>query len=284
MSSSTERTSTISTNGLTIGYKRRGAQVSVVHSGLDLELYPGEVTCLMGLNGAGKSTLLRTLSGLQKPLDGKVMVMGRPLDSFSKSELSTTVGVVLTEHTNAGGMTVRDLVSLGRYPHTGFFGTLGEDDLHIVEEALTAVGIAHKADCHASELSDGERQKAFIAKVLAQECPVMILDEPSAFLDVVSRMEIMVLLRRLAREQGKSVLLSTHDLELALRMADRLWLMGQAGGYASDAGSGSTCGSASAAFCCGTPSELSANGSLEAFFSRDGIRFDAASGRLVSDK
>lgn len=273
MSSSTERISTISTDGLSIGYRRRGAQESVVHSGLDLNLYQGEVTCLMGLNGAGKSTLLRTLCGLQRPLSGEVKVMGRPLDSYSKSELSSTVGVVLTEHTNAGGMSVRDLVSLGRYPHTGFFGTLGTEDLRIVDDALAAVGISHKAESHVSELSDGERQKAFIAKVLAQECPVMILDEPSAFLDVVSRMEIMVLLRSLAREQGKSVLLSTHDLELSLRMADRLWLMGPANSSVLPK-----------EYCCGTPDDLSADGSLEAFFSRDGIRFDAALGRLVSDR
>lgn len=189
-----------------------------------MELSNGEVTCLLGLNGAGKSTLIKTLCGLLPPLAGSVKVFGAPLGSYSHNRLSTLIGVVLTEKTYAGGITVYDLVSLGRYPHTGIFGQLKESDHEAISQSLEAVGIAHKASSYISELSDGERQKVFIAKVLAQECPIIMLDEPTAFLDVTSRIEIMVLLRKLAREQQKSILLSTHDLDSAIQLGDKLWL------------------------------------------------------------
>ena len=143
--------------GLAIGYndtKRR----KVVQSNVNLSLMGGEVTCLLGLNGAGKSTLIRTLCGFQPPLEGKVLLRGKPLSSYSQSAFAREVGVVLTEKTNAGGITVYDLVSLGRHPYTGFFGSLKEDDHRIIEEALDAAGIWHKKDNYVSELSDGERQ------------------------------------------------------------------------------------------------------------------------------
>jgi ABC-type cobalamin/Fe3+-siderophores transport systems, ATPase components len=132
--------------------------------------------------------------------------------------------VVLTEKTNAGGITVYELVSLGRHPYTGFFGQLKKKDHEIIRQSLEAAGISHKAKNYVSELSDGERQKAMIAKALAQQCPLILLDEPTAFLDVTSRIETMVLLRKLAREQHKAILLSTHDLDLAIQMGDCIWL------------------------------------------------------------
>ena len=210
-----ERIPVIRTRNLSIGYVLKGGHLKLVHDALDLNLYPGEVTCLLGLNGAGKSTLLRTLCGFQPSLGGEIELKGKPLASYSQGDFSRMVGVVLTEKTNAGGITVYELVSLGRHPYTGFFGQLRQDDRRIIEESLAAAGIAHKARNYVSELSDGERQKAMIAKALAQQCPIILLDEPTAFLDVTSRIETMVLLHKLAVEQQKAILLSTHDLDLA---------------------------------------------------------------------
>lgn len=159
-----------------------------------------ELTCLLGPNGAGKSTLLRTLSAFQLPLEGELWLEGRPLRDYSEREKSRKIGVVLTDKTQAGGLTVYELVSLGRQPHTGFWGRLNREDHKLVEEALTAVGISHKAANYVAELSDGERQKVMIAKALVQECPLILLDEPTAFLDVVSRIEIMTLLHTCPRQ------------------------------------------------------------------------------------
>ena len=212
--------------GIATGY-RQGKQVAEVHQGLDFCLSGGELTCLLGCNGAGKSTLLRTLAGMQPPLSGRLELMGRPLEAYSAHERSKTIGVVLTDRMQAGGLTVYELVALGRQPYTGFFGRLTSADKALVWRALEEVGMGGKARRYVAELSDGERQKAMIAKVLVQECPLILLDEPTAFLDVESRMEVMRLLRKLAVEEHKAVLLSTHDVDQALAMSDRLWLMTQ---------------------------------------------------------
>lgn len=256
----------IETRSLSIGYRLGKGRQAVVHEGLDLTLATGEVTCLLGLNGAGKSTLIKTLCGFIEPLAGEIVICGKPLGSYSKNELSRTMGVVLTEKTNAGGISVRGLVALGRYPYTGFFGRLSEEDYAKIDRALEAVGMNHKAGSHISELSDGERQKVFIAKALAQECPVIILDEPTAFLDVTSRIETMVLLRRIAHEEDRAILLSTHDLESSLQLADRFWLQ--------EKGS---------PMLCGTPESLVADGTLERFFSRGQLHFDPIQRRIVAE-
>lgn len=253
----------IETHALRIGYLLKGGRKKVVHEALDLRLMPGEVTCLLGLNGAGKSTLLRTLCGFQPPLQGEIRLMDKPLKAYSQRDFSLTVGVVLTEKTNAGGITVYELVSLGRHPYTGFFGQLKARDRKIVNDALEATGIASKAFQYVSELSDGERQKAMIAKALAQECPVILLDEPTAFLDVTSRIETMVLLRKLAIEQQKAILLSTHDLDLAIQMGDCLWLQEKGRPMA-----------------CGTPEDLILGGAFESFFRKKGIVFNPSTGKL----
>ena len=253
----------IEASRLSIGYLLKGGKRKVIHDDLNLRLRPGEVTCLLGLNGAGKSTLLRTLCGFQPPLSGEIRLMGKPLSSYSQSNFSLTVGVVLTEKTNAGGITVYELVSLGRHPYTGFFGQLKKTDREIIEQSLTAAGIAHKAQNYVSELSDGERQKAMIAKALAQQCPIILLDEPTAFLDVTSRIETMVLLHKLAVEQHKAILLSTHDLDLAIQMGDCLWLQEKGRPMA-----------------CGTPEDLILSGAFESFFGKEGIVFDPSTGKL----
>lgn len=258
-----KRTPVIETTDLCIGYLLKGGKRKIIHEALDLQLFPGEVTCLLGLNGAGKSTLLRTLCGFQAPLDGGIALVGKPLSGYSQSDFSLLVGVVLTEKTNAGGITVYELVSLGRHPYTGFFGQLKNTDRKIIEHSLEAAGISHKAHNYVSELSDGERQKTMIAKALAQQCPIILLDEPTAFLDVTSRIETMVLLHKLAVEQQKAILLSTHDLDLAIQMGDCLWLQEKGRPMA-----------------CGTPEDLIMSGSFESFFGKEGIVFDPATGKL----
>lgn len=214
----------IEAKDLTIGY-RHGKRGEVVHSHLNFALCRGELTCLLGSNGAGKSTLLRTLAAVQPPLSGDITLLGKPLASYSPKERSREIGIVLTDKTQAGGLSVRELVALGRQPHTGFFGRLGKEDHEIIDHALEAVGMAEKASKYTAELSDGERQKVMIAKALVQECPLILLDEPTAFLDVVSRIEIMTLLHRLASEEQRAILMSTHDIEQALVLGDKLWLL-----------------------------------------------------------
>ena len=246
----------ISTQDLSIGY-RTGKKEKRVHEHLSFELHAGELTCLLGANGAGKSTLLRTLSASQSALEGELTMMNKPLSQYTEKERSRTIGVVLTDKTFAGGLTVYELVALGRQPHTGFFGRLMKEDKQIIEEALENVGIAHKARNYTAELSDGERQKVMIAKALVQECPLILLDEPTAFLDVVSRIEIMHLLHRLAVEQNKAILLSTHDIEQALVLADKLWLLTKGKGLQ-----------------CGVTEDIILNHHMDELFTHKDIRFD----------
>ena len=209
---------------VSIGYKE-GKKNRIVQEGLNFQLIAGELTCLLGGNGAGKSTLLRTLSASQYQLDGEIYLSGKLLGSYSEHEKAKKIGTVFTDRIFAGGLSVYELVSLGRQPHTGFFGRLSKRDEAIIEQALLSTGIIGKRNNYISELSDGERQKAMIAKALVQECPVIILDEPTAFLDVTSRIEITTLLRSLAEAERKAILMSTHDIEQALMMADSMWLL-----------------------------------------------------------
>lgn len=220
---------TIRIQDLSIGYRTKHS-VKCVAEGISDSIRSGELTCLLGENGAGKSTLLRTLSGFLPPISGEIILLGKPLHSYSERELATVIGVVLTERTNLQNMTVEELVGMGRSPYTGFWGRLSVEDRRKVEEALALVGIFALRGRMVQTLSDGERQKVMIAKALAQETPVIFLDEPTAFLDYPSKVEVLHLLGRLSREMGKTIFLSTHDLELALRVADRVWLMSRQGG------------------------------------------------------
>lgn len=215
----------LETRGLTAGY-RKGRMESPVLRNVSLTLRRGTLVSLLGANGAGKSTLLRTISGVQPPLSGEVLLGGEPISGYSPRRLSRMVSIVSTDRTQAGGLTVEELVGLGRQPHTGFLGRLDDEDRAVVRHAIESVGIAHKAKQFVAELSDGERQKTMIAKALAQEAPLIILDEPTAFLDVASRIETLQLLHRLAHEERKAVLLSSHDVAQSLALSDRLWLLG----------------------------------------------------------
>lgn len=245
---------------VTIGY-REGKRETDLFTDMDFTLYRGELTTLLGTNGTGKSTLLRTMSATQPYLRGNILLNGRELSSYNERELARHIGVVFTERYMAGGLRVHELVALGRYPYTGFFGRLDENDRLITEAVMVQVGIYHKRDSYLSQLSDGERQKAFIAKALAQESDVILLDEPTAFLDLPSRIETMSLLHRLAEENGKTILMSTHDVEQALVLADRLWLLSPGNGLE-----------------CGATEDMILAGRLDKLFPSDNIRFDTEHG------
>jgi iron complex transport system ATP-binding protein len=218
------------TRDLTTGY-RRGRVIRVVHRGLNLGLRRGALTALLGPNGAGKSTLLRTLAGLQPPLGGEVWIDGQPLASLSANQLARKLAVVLTDRVDVGYMSAYALAALGRYPYTRWDGRLTPEDEAIVQEAMRLTHCESLAAHPVLELSDGERQRVMLARALAQQTPVVLLDEPTAFLDLPRRVELMHLLQRLARTTGKAFLLTTHDLELALRFADELWLMAADGTF-----------------------------------------------------
>jgi iron complex transport system ATP-binding protein len=223
-----KREETIRLESLAIGYHGKHS-VKVVAEGISDSICSGELTCLIGENGAGKSTLLRTLSGFLPPVSGEIDILGKPLKSYRETDLAKVIGVVLTEKNNLQNMTVEELVGMGRSPYTGFWGRLRTEDKEKVAQAIALVGIGELKDRMVQTLSDGERQKVMIAKALAQETPIIFLDEPTAFLDYPSKVEILNLLHRLSSEEGKTIFLSTHDLELALRVADRVWLMTKKG-------------------------------------------------------
>lgn len=250
----------IEINRLTTGYPGRRGFIEI-EKDLTATLGGGEFTCLLGPNGAGKTTLLRTLSGFLPPLSGTIMIDGRELRSYSHAELAKKIGVVLTERPDVTSMTVEQLVALGRSPYTGFWGRLTGKDEKVVERSMELAHVQGMRGRLVSTLSDGERQKVMIAKALAQETPVIFLDEPTAFLDFRSKVDTMQLLKKLARQEGKIVFQSTHDVNMALQLADRIWLVDKNIGVS-----------------IGTPSELAENGELVRFFSGDGIRFNPDTG------
>ena len=214
----------LKTNNLAVGYRNGKQQVTLL-SGLNLSLERGKLVALLGQNGAGKSTLLRALTCDERPIDGTIEANGKNLLDMPQRERSRLLGLVSTERIQAGALTVTELVGLGRQPHTGFLGRLDEEDHAIVRQSMADAGIIGKANEYVASLSDGERQKAMIARALAQQTPIIILDEPTAFLDVASRIETMRLLQTLAHERDKAVLLSSHDISQSLMLADELWLI-----------------------------------------------------------
>lgn len=257
----------LTTHRLTIGYRRIRKPDKVISADLSLRLGGGELVCVLGPNGAGKSTLLRTLSGMQPALGGRINLMGRDIRRLPPKELARQMSVVLTDRVSAGALSAYELVALGRYPYTGWMGQLTERDQTIVRWAFQAVGAVELAGCSVGELSDGERQKIMIARALAQDPRAILLDEPTAFLDLPHRVEVMRALRHLARTTGRAILLSTHDLDLALRSADRIWLMAADGSIQ-----------------VGAPEDLVLSGAFQSTFQREGVEFDACTGSFTIEK
>lgn len=254
------------TDDLGIGYRQGRAAARILLSRLNISLSDGELVCLLGPNGAGKSTLLRTLAGMQPPLSGHIRLANIDLHRATPRQLARSLGIVLTERVQPGLMTARDLVALGRYPYTGWSGNLTEADWRVVDDAIQRVSAETLAHRYVSDLSDGERQKIMVARALAQEPHIILLDEPTAFLDLPHRVEIMQLLKMLAHDKGNAFIISTHDLDLALRVADRIWLMPGDGTLTS-----------------GSPEDLLMSGALERAFSGRGFAFDVELGgfRLI---
>ena len=250
----------LETKDLAIGF-RSGSKEKVLHRGVALRIHKGELSCILGPNGAGKSTLIKTIAGFLKPLKWVVNIDGAPVAERSYRELAFMLSVVLTDKVSVLYSKVSDIVSMGRYPHTSLFATLKENDYHHISKAMEQVGISGMKDRLFHELSDGEKQKVLIAKGLAQDTPLIILDEPTAFLDFPSKMEVMQILLQLTRTAGKTILLSTHDVELALQVADRIWLM--------DSGK---------PIVTGCPEDLVLNNEMNHFFEKKDIFFDPHSG------
>lgn len=246
--------------GYTVGRRR---SETVVHN-VNAALHPGEFVCLLGPNGAGKSTLLRTLVGSQDALGGTVRLGGRIMSSITARERARHLSVVLTDRIDVGYLTVRELVAIGRTPRVGWLSRMGEDDRDVVERSLEAAGASDLTERQVTQLSDGERQRVMIARALAQEPEVLVLDEPTAFLDLTRRVELLALLRELTESHGLAVLMSTHELELALRHADSLWLVHPDGHFSA-----------------GVPEDLAYAGEIAGAYAADGVEFDEDRGTFV---
>ena len=246
----------IRTVDLSVGYQQGKAQRSVQQH-LNIHARRGELIALIGPNGCGKSTLLRTLAGLQEPLKGSVQLQETNLKELKPAERARQISLVLTDAVQLGYVTVEQLVAMGRHPYTSLSGKLSKNEEKLIREALKAVKLEAFGKRLVSELSDGEKQRVMIAKALAQDTPVIMLDEPTSFLDLPNRVEILLLLRNLAREMQKCILLSTHEIDLAIRLADQLWLM-----------------NAGEPLKTGTPAELTADGSIQSVFQGDSFGFD----------
>jgi len=223
----------LKTSSLSIGYDSK-----TIAFDINVTLSEGDIIALIGPNGAGKSTLFKTFSTHIKPVGGKIELFGKDLMSYSPKERAKLLGIVLTERPDDMFLKVFDVVAAGRYPYTGMFGKLNEDDEKEIKVSLELVGVNHLADRVFNTLSDGEKQKVMIAKAIAQNTPIIMLDEPTAFLDYPSKIELFSLLKKLAKEQKKAILFSSHDLELLLRYTDNLWIMAKnkpfAAGLSSD--------------------------------------------------
>ncbi|MBO6494393.1 MAG: ABC transporter ATP-binding protein [Roseivirga sp.] len=245
------------TANLSVGYKGR-----TVLSSLNLNLNKGQLTCLLGPNGSGKSTLIRTLAGIQKPLLGMVTLQGKSLREVSPKTLAKQLSLVLTDRVTPGNLTVYGLVSLGRFPYTTWMGSLTGEDKDVIQWALEITGTMQFANRHIGELSDGEKQKVMIARALAQQTDLIILDEPTAHLDSPNRIEIFHLLRELVSSGHRAILISTHDIDTAIANADKLWLV------------------ANQSISQGAPEDLVLDGRLEKAFTKEGLSFNYSLGRF----
>ncbi len=217
----------IKIDNITTGYKRirKKGKDKPIHSNLNLEIHRGELICLIGANGSGKSTLIKTLNGNLKPLKGSIEIDGVNINNIKPNNLAKKIGVVLATFPIIDNIKSSEVIAMGRYPYCGMFGKLNENDNIVIEQAVEAVGIQKLFNLYFNQMSDGEKQKVMIAKTLAQETPYIVLDEPLAFLDYPSRLDIMELLKGLAKNHNKGILFSTHNLEMALDICDKIWLM-----------------------------------------------------------
>jgi len=252
----------LETRNLQIGYGSKKGYTAL-NGPADLYFAEGGLTCLLGANGAGKSTLLKTLSNNLAPVKGEVFLNGKDIRSYSIKKLARHLSVVLASPISIENMSLASMVAMGRYPYTGWWGNLGPQDFGIVKDVMHKTGVWHLKDKLITEVSDGERQKAMIARALAQDTPIMLLDEPTAHLDLPAKVEIMHLLHLLARGSGKIIIVSTHDLDLAIQVADYFTLIGKDGRIVQ-----------------GIPEGLILEGEFEKAFSHSSVQFDKERGNF----
>lgn len=255
-------TNIVITNQLSIGYSSK-KEVNCIAQNLNLELQTGKLISLIGANGIGKSTLLRTLTGIQKPLSGTVFLNGKEIQKYTSIELAQNLSLVLTEKLPPSNLTVFELVALGRQPYTNWIGTLSTDDLEKVNQAIQLTQIEHLTDKKHYEISDGQLQKVLIARALAQDTPLIILDEPTTHLDLLHKVSLFKLLKKLAFETQKCILLSTHDLDLAIQLSDEMIVMTE-GNVTQD-----------------QPCNLISKGIFSSLFKEDTIVFDEEKGKFI---
>jgi iron complex transport system ATP-binding protein len=258
-----ENKALVSAVDLSIGYAKK-KEIRVLQRRMELSLFEGDIVCLIGPNGCGKSTLIRTLAGIQQPLEGYVNVKEKNISKVPVAIRSQLLSIVLTEKTVVDHITVEEIVTLGRYASMNWLGSLKEADKNKIQQALDIVRMKELSQKTYGTLSDGEKQRAFIAKALASDAPVMLLDEPTAHLDIANRVEILTLLRNLSREKGHAVLISTHELDLALQLADEIWLMMPEG-----------------IMHIGTPEEIMHAGWLDKAFGNETLFFDPTPGTFA---
>ncbi len=215
----------LAVNNLDIGYTNRGNKAYVLQR-LTMDLIKGELVCLVGHNGIGNYTLLRTLSGVQATLGGEVKILGKDIREMSSMDLAKTLSLVLTDRVMVGNLSVYELVALGRHPYTNWYGHLAEEDHQKIEEAIKLTRIDYIRNRRVHELSDGQRQKVLIARALSQDGDIIILDEPTAHLDLNNKISIMKLLHELAEKTDKAILFASHELEITIQIADKLWIVG----------------------------------------------------------
>lgn len=252
----------LTTRDLSIGFRGRKKNDIVIYDRVNLQAGKAELVALLGANGVGKSTLLRSLVKLQSPLSGEISLFGRNITGFSGNEMAMKAGFVSTEIIQVNNLSVFDLVALGRYPHTNWIGRLSVYDVDKIDEAISMVGMSALRNKNINRISDGERQRAMIARTLAQDTELIVLDEPTAFLDLPNKYEIVHLLHRLAKEKGKTVIFSTHDLTIAVQEADRLWLMLENSIFQ------------------GAPEDLILSGSFGRLFDKSNLRFSIEKGEF----
>ena len=205
-------------NGLQIGYKGKALMPPI-----DVALHAGEAVALVGANGSGKTTLFKTLTGNLKPIAGSVELCGKPLSDYSPNERAKLFSLVLTEKPDDLFLKVFDIVAAGRYPHSGLLAKLCDEDYEMIKAKLQVTGVLELIDRDFVSLSDGEKQKVMIAKALVQDTPIIYMDEPSAFLDYPSKVELLRLITKLAKEENKTILYSSHDLELLMKHSELMW-------------------------------------------------------------
>jgi len=257
-----KKNSILKSENLTIGYilKKRNIEIA---KGLNISLKLGKLVCLLGKNGTGKSTLLRTIAKIQNPIKGTLFIKDKNINQYSNLELAKIISLVLTERIPENNLTVFELVALGRQPYTNWIGNLNTTDYAKINEALKQTDIKNLKDNKFNELSDGQKQRVLIARAIAQDTPIIILDEPTAHLDIHHKIATVRLLKTISQKMNKSIIMATHEVQLALSLADELWLMNNN------------------EFNIGSPDDLITNGKLNSLFSSKYIEFDLSSRQFI---